>query len=175
LGCGNGILSELILEKLPNSTLVGFDITEGMLESYSKKISGMTPNFETILGDYRTDDFGNDWDIIVSGMTLHHLAYGERKAIYDRFYASMNSGGVYISNDILLDEDSEVATQQYKLWKSFMKSNGEDPEFWHEKHLEKDHPVTLSQQFEWLRSSGFIDVGCYWRFINFGIVKCSKP
>ncbi|MDH3921190.1 MAG: methyltransferase domain-containing protein, partial [Desulfobulbaceae bacterium] len=34
LGCGNGILSELVLKKLPNAFVVGFDLTPKMLEEY---------------------------------------------------------------------------------------------------------------------------------------------
>jgi tRNA (cmo5U34)-methyltransferase len=39
LGCGNGILSELVFQKLPNSHIVGFDLTESMLTAFKKKLS----------------------------------------------------------------------------------------------------------------------------------------
>ena len=45
LGCGNGILSELVFQKLPNSHIVGFDLTESMLKAFLRK------NCQSILGD----------------------------------------------------------------------------------------------------------------------------
>lgn len=174
LGCGNGLLSELIAKQLPDVSLVGFDITDEMLEFYRHKISAITPGFETIQGDYRNDDIGEGYDIIVSGMTLHHLTHNERKLFYDRLYTALNPGGVYISNDIIMDENPTIKADQYNLWKDFMKENGEDPEFWYGKHMEKDHPLSLTQQIEWLSASGFVDVGCYWRNYNFAITKARK-
>ena len=174
LGCGDGILSELILKRLPNASVVGFDITDGMLESFKNKISKITSNFKTIRGDYKTESFGTGYDIIVSGMTLHHLTFNERQIFYSKLFESMNTKGVYISNDIIVDEDPKVKEEQYSFWKSFMESNGEDPEFWYSKHMEKDHPVTISQQLEWLRLSGFSEVACYWRFCNFCITRGRK-
>lgn len=174
LGCGNGLLSALILEQFPHAFLVGFDITEEMLESYRSKISKMTSSLKTIQGDYRADDFGNGYDIIVSGMTLHHLTLNERRDFYPKLFSAMNEGGTYISNDIIVDEDPQIAEDQYGLWKRFMEANGEDSEFWYAKHREKDHPPTLFQQMEWLKLAGFSEVGCYWRYYNFAITKGIK-
>ena len=39
LGCGNGILSELVLNKLPNAYVVGYDLTPKILEAYEKNLS----------------------------------------------------------------------------------------------------------------------------------------
>ncbi|MCP4253837.1 MAG: class I SAM-dependent methyltransferase [Candidatus Scalindua sp.] len=81
LGCGNGILSELVFQKLPNSYIVGFDLTESMLNACEKKLSKHSGKFELKQGDYRTDSIGNEYDIIIAGLTLHHLTWKEREKI----------------------------------------------------------------------------------------------
>ena len=76
--------------------------------------------------------------------------------------------------DIIIDEDEDVRTYQYELWKRFIKSSGEDPEFWYLKHMQKDYPVTISEHFAWLKDAGFIKIGCHYRLFNFAVSSAIK-
>jgi tRNA (cmo5U34)-methyltransferase len=174
LGCGNGILSELVFQKLPNSYIVGFDLTEGMLKEFEKKLSEHSGKFELKQGDFRTDSIGNEYDIIIASLTLHHLTWEEREKFYKTLYLSLNKGGFFIARDIIIDEDKDVANDQYNYWKEFMKSHGEDPDDRYSKHIEKDHPMTLTDHFAWLRKAGFSKVACQWRLYNFAITTAEK-
>lgn len=174
LGCGNGILSEVIFRKLPHSHIVGFDLTENMLKAFEKKLSHHSGKFELKQGDFRTDPIGSGYDIILAGLTLHHLTWEEREELYHRLYAALNRGGLFIARDIIIDEDPAVRQEHYSFWKTFMASRGEDPEFWFSKHLEKDHPMTLGDHFAWLRKAGFSEVACQWRLYNFAITTARK-
>ena len=174
LGCGNGILSELVFRKLPNAYVVGYDLTEKMLFAFDKKLSDYTGKFDLVQGDFRTDSIGERYDIILAGLTLHHLSWEERKLFYYRLYSALNVKGLLIASDIIIDDDKSVAQEQYSYWKNFMQSKGEDPEFWYSKHIEKDHPMTLSDHFSWLRSAGFVQVACQWRLYNFAITTAKK-
>ena len=138
LGCGNGVLSEVVFTKLPKAYIVAFDLTENMLQVYEKKLMNHAGRFELKVGDFRTDSIGTDYDIVIAGLTLHHLTWEEREKFYKVLYDSMNCGGLFIDRDIIIDEDEEIKSQQYDLWKNFMRSQGEDPEFWYAKHIEKD-------------------------------------
>ena len=120
LGCGNGILSELVFRKLPNSYVVGFDLTESMLTAFEKKLADHRGNFELVQGDFRTDPIGKGYDIILAGLTLHHLTWVEREQFYHRLYPALNSGGLFLSRDIIIDEDQTVAQEQYSYWKKFI-------------------------------------------------------
>ncbi len=174
LGCGNGILSELVFQKLPNSFVVGFDLTENMLNAFKKKLSDHSGKFELKLGDFRTDSIGKGYDIIMAGLTLHHLTWEEREKMYQSLYTALNTGGLFLARDIIIDEDQTVMKKHYSYWKKFMKSQGEDPEFWYSKHIEKDHPMTLTDHFAWLRKAGFSKVACQWRLYNFAITTAEK-
>ncbi|MCL5674111.1 MAG: class I SAM-dependent methyltransferase [Deltaproteobacteria bacterium] len=174
LGCGNGVLSEQILKKYHRAHITGFDITEAMLKAYENKLSQYSGRFELKMGDFRTDAIGSNYDIILAGLTLHHLTHKERKEFYKKLYSALNTGGIFISRDIIIDEDKAVRTYQYDLWKKFIKSNGGDPEFWYLKHTEKDYPVTLSEHFNWLKEAGFVEIGCYYRLFNFAITMSMK-
>lgn len=174
LGCGNGVLSELVLRKIPRSFVVCFDLTEKMLQACEKKLSAYAGRFELRQGDYRTDPIGEGYDIIMAGLTLHHLPKAERRRFYPTIYSGLHSGGLLLTRDIIIDEDQSVAQQQYALWKEFMKTQGEDPGFWYAKHIAKDHPVTLANHCAWLKDAGFSRVACHWRLYNFVITAAEK-
>ncbi len=174
LGCGDGILSDLVFRKLPDSNIVGFDLTEGMLKSYEKKLAMYSGKFELKQGDFRTDQIGNEYDIIIAGITLHHLTWEERESFYQTLYSSLNEGGLFIARDIIIDENKEVVNDQYRYWKDFMESQGENPDFWYSRHIEKDFPMTLTDHFAWLHNAGFSRVACQWRLYNFAITTAEK-
>lgn len=174
LGCGNGILSELVFKKLPHSFVVAFDLTENMLNAYEKKLSNYSGNFELKQGDFRTESIGKGYDIIIAGLSLHHLTWKEREKFYSSLYSALNPEGLFLSRDIIIDEDQTIMQEHYSCWKAFMKSRGEDPEFWYAKHIEKDCPITLTDHFAWLRKAGLTKVACHWRLYNFAVTSAMK-
>ena len=174
LGCGNGALSELILKKLPNAHVVGFDHTPKMLEAYEEKLSAYEGRYELLLGDFRFDPLGSRYDIVLAGLSLQYLTWGERKDFYKLVYSVLNTNGSFILNDIIIDEDWHTRKLQYKNWMDFIATNGEDPDFWLNIHLTKDYPITLEDHFQWLEEVGFSKTDCYWRFSNFAITMAIK-
>ena len=158
LGCGNGVLSKLVLEKLPNAHIVGFNLTPKMLEPYRANLSEYLGRYELIQGDYRFDSIGNNYDIVLAGMTLQHLTWGQRKDFYRLVYTILNPNGSFILNDIIIDDDWDTRNQQYENWMKFIESNGEDPGYWFDRHMTQDYPVTLEDHFKWLQDAGFSQV-----------------
>jgi len=174
LGCGNGVLSKLVPKKLPQALVVGFDLTPKMLESYVENLSDYNGRFELIQGDYRFDSIGSNYDIVLAGLTIQHLTWGQRKAFYRMICNILNTGGSFILNDIVIDENWETRNQQYDNWLKFIESNGEDPAYWFDKHMNKDYPITLEDHFRWLKDAGFSKVECHWRHNNFAITSAVK-
>lgn len=103
LGCGNGFLSEVVFNKLPKAHIVAFDLTENMLQAYKKKLANHSGKFELKVGDFRKDPIGNNYDIIIAGLALHHLTWEEREKFYETLYGSMNQRGLFIARDIIID------------------------------------------------------------------------
>ena len=53
LGCGNGILSEIVLKNYSQANVVGIDLTPKMLQAYKEKLAEFDGRYELTLGDYR--------------------------------------------------------------------------------------------------------------------------
>ncbi len=127
------------------------------------------------LGDFRTDDLGSDYDVIVASLSLHHLTLEERPRFYQRAYESLHCGGVLIASEVIIDESPVVRERQYELWREHMAGNGEDAMRWYRKHVEKDHPVPISSLLEMLAGASFETAACFWRYLNFAIITARKP
>jgi tRNA (cmo5U34)-methyltransferase len=174
LGSGPGVLSEFILKLFPQAQVIAFDLTEEMLEVCKQRLSEFGERFEIRQGDFKIDSFDSGYDVILAGLTLHHLSDEERKEILLRLYGALNQKGIFLAREIVIDEDAFITDWHYSLWRSFIRSNGEDDAFWYGKHKEKDHPVSIENELAWLRKAGFTHAACHWRYWNFAIISGYK-
>lgn len=145
-----------------------------MLQVCQQRLSPFDGRFEIKQGDFKSDPFGEGYDVIMAGLTLHHLDDNERRKVFSRLYAALQEGGIFLAREILVDEDPYVTALHYSLWRAFIKSNGEDDAFWFGKHRQKDHPVSIEKQIDWLGEVGFAHPACHWRYWNFAIISGRK-
>jgi len=175
LGCGTGILSYLLLSRFPRAQVTAFDLSENMLTVCAKNLRAYEDRLTLMKGNFAQDDFGSDYDIIVSGLSTHHLEDTEKQRLYKRIYDALSHGGVFINREVVLGETQSLTDRYLYFWREFIRGNGEDDEVWFKKYLAEDIPAKVEVQTEWLRKSGFIAVGCHWRYFNFAIFGGTKP
>ncbi len=174
LGCGPGLLAARLLSEYKRAELTAFDLTQEMLDSCRSRLSGIDRvNYQ--LGDFRSDDLGENYDLIVAALSLHHMEMEERYGFFRRAFRSLKPGGVFLASEMIADESTAVREQQYQLWREFMERNGEDSAAWYRRHCEKDHSATISFLVATLSKTGFQAPGCFWRYWNFAILSARKP
>ena len=101
-GCGTGLLT-LRLQPVVHS-ITGVDSSRGMINVLKAKIDKQNlPNVRTQYLDNEEGDIpeGN-YDLIVSGMTLHHVK--EIRPLLDRFYRIVAPSGYLCIADLDLDD-----------------------------------------------------------------------
>ena len=174
LGSGPGVLAEIILKLFSKSEVVVFDLTEKMLATCEKRLANFRDRLTLVQGDFKTDPLGTDYDLIMAGLSLHHLTHKERQVIYKDLYDALQPGGMYLAREIVVDPSPAVTDWHYRLWREFMSAQGEDDAMWYEKHRAKDHPATIDQHLSWLTESGFTNAVCHWRYFNFAILTAQK-
>jgi tRNA (cmo5U34)-methyltransferase len=170
LGCGPGLMAAKLLAEFPHAQLTVFDLTAEMVEACRSRLVGSDRVIYQV-GDFRTDDFGNGYDLILASLSLHHLTLSERPTFAERAFHSLAPGGSLISAEVIVDESLEARERQYELWRRYMVAQGEDGNAWFKKHLAKDHPVEISAWVNTLSEAGFASVGCFWRYLNFAIIS----
>ncbi len=174
LGSGPGGLSELALEMYPRANVHAFDLTEEMLLLCQERLSKYEGRVTFQQGDYKRDTVGSGYDVVLAGLTLHHLTDEERKSVFQVIYEALSEDGIFIAREIIVDDDPFITEWHYSIWRNFMKTNGEDDEFWYNKHKGKDHPVSIENQLSWLEETGFKHTACHWRYLNFAIISGRK-
>ena len=101
-GCGTGLVT-LRLAPLVKS-ITGVDSSRGMLNVLVAKIAKQNlTNVRTLLLDLEAGDtLSDEYDLIVSNMTLHHIR--EVGPLLDRFYKAISPGGHLCLCDLDLDD-----------------------------------------------------------------------
>lgn len=169
LGAGTGILSALILQAFPQANVLAFDIAEKMLKVCQTNLSAYQERLTLQQGNFAEDDFGNRYDLVVSGLAIHHLDSAGKQTLFKKLFQSMNSGGILLIRDIVTAATPRLTEQYEQLWRQYMKANREDDAAWFQKYLEEDIPSSVEEQTRWLSEAGFADTACHWRHLNFAI------
>ena len=169
LGAGTGILSALILQAFPQANILAFDIAEKMLKVCQTNLSAYQERLTLQQGNFAEDNFGNGYDLVVSGLAIHHLDSAGKQTLFKKLFQSMNSGGILLIRDIVTAATPRLTEQYEQLWRQYIKASGEDDAAWFQNYLKEDIPSSVEEQTRWLSEAGFADTACHWRHLNFAI------
>lgn len=175
LGCGTGILSFLLLSKFSEASIVSFDLAENMLKAAQTKLLKYKDRITFQQGNFATDDIGQGYDVVLSGLSIHHLKDKEKQELSKRIFNALNPNGIFLTRDIVLGATETLTEQYHEFWRQYIRSQGEDDGKWFAKYQIEDIPASVEDQLQWLKEAGFVDVGCHWRYINFAIWGGTKP
>jgi tRNA (cmo5U34)-methyltransferase len=175
LGSATGILSRLLLDTFPNAQVTAFDLSGVMLDVCKKKLWAY-PNRATLQqGDFTKDDYGSGYDVVFTGLVLQHTDDANKRAFFKKAIGRMNPGAILLSRDIVRGATPRLTEEYERLWKLYMRAQGEDGSLWYSKFQATDPPASTEDQMRWMNDAGFIDVGCHWRYLNFAITGGRKP
>jgi tRNA (cmo5U34)-methyltransferase len=175
LGCGTGVLSHVILRAFPRARVVSWDLTPNMLEMCKQTLAPFADRVTLRQGDFGRDDLGAGYDLVVSGLAIHHLDDPGKRALYRRIFAALRPGGVFLNREIVLGATPALTALYERLWRAHVQASGEADESWFRRYFEEDLPASVEDQMKWLAEAGFADVACHWRRLNFAIFGGSKP
>jgi tRNA (cmo5U34)-methyltransferase len=174
LGAGTGVLAEGILRRYPLAEVTVFDLVENMLDAARERLQKFENRVTFQKGDFSKDDFGIGYDLILSGLSIHHLGNPQKQDLYRRIYLALNPGGIFLNRDVIRGATGRLDEIYIRLWREYIRSMGEDDAACMERYLAEDVPATVEDQLEWLRKAGFVDVGCHWQRINYAIFGGNK-
>lgn len=175
VGSGPGILSRLLLDTFPNARVMALDVSTVMLDLCKKKLWAYPNRASFRHGDFTSDALGGPFDVVLAGLVLHHAAEAPRRQFFRAAMAAMKPGGILLSRDIVRGSTARLTQDYERLWRLYMRAQGEDGEAWYAKFQAKDPPATVEDQLKSMTDAGFIDVGCHWRYLNFAITGGRKP
>jgi tRNA (cmo5U34)-methyltransferase len=181
LGCGDGILTyELKQAGYPvSATLV--DGSEEMLRKAEERLKGygdisaVRASFQEITGGKAV---AGDFDFIVSSLAIHHLDMNEKKELFRWVHSRLKSKGCFMNIDSVLAPNEALEGWYMALWQEWIAEKkaaagiaGDiyDDTMKRYKDNKDNKPDTLDAQLDALRTIGFRDVDCYYKYGIFAI------
>ncbi len=169
LGAGTGVLAEGILRRYPLAEVTVFDLSDNMLAAARERLKKFENRITFQRGDFSKDDFGIGYDLILSGLSIHHLTDAHKRGLFRRIYLALNPGGLFLNRDVIKGATERLDEIYIRLWRHYIRSMGEDDAACMERYYAEDVPACVEDQLEWMRQAGFVDVGCHWQRTNYAI------
>jgi SAM-dependent methyltransferase len=164
LGSGDGRLLGMVLDKFPVAESVALDFSPTMIERLRHRF-GADGKVEIV--DHNLDhplpQLGR-FDAIVSSFAIHHCTHERKRELSEEIFQLLVPGGIFCNLE-------HVASPSAKVHGDFLASIGycvetEDP---------SNKLLDLHVQLDWLRSIGYMDVDCFWKWRELALLAGTKP
>jgi tRNA (cmo5U34)-methyltransferase len=177
LGAGTGLLAERILRRLPAARVTLLDFSEAMLDRARARFAGASAAVALRVGDHATADLGGPWDAIVSALSIHHLPDVEKRRLFERAFAALAPGGVFVNADNVTAEDPVVQARDREAWIAAVRASGlgEAELAAAMERTKVDILAPLAAQLAWLRAAGFAAVDCTYKWRLFAVFSGRRP
>ena len=165
LGTGDGRLLALVKLNNPSVEGVALDFSEPMLEQVQKRFAD-DKDIKIVKHDFSfplPSELGR-FDCVVSSLAIHHLTHTRKKQLYAEIFNLLNPKGVFCNLE-------HVSSATENLHLKFLATIGwtpasEDP---------SNKLLDVETQLKWLRTIGFVDVDCAWKWLELSLLIGFKP
>ena len=164
LGTGDGRLLALLEADRPAMLGVGLDFSALMLDAARERFAG-DERIEIVEHDLAEPlPAVGRFDAVVSSMAIHHLEHERKRSLYAEVFELLEPGGTFANFE-------HVASPSHRLHLAFYAAIDEPLE--HEDP--SDRLLDVESQLAWLREIGFVDVDCYWKWLEMAVIIGVRP
>ena len=163
LGTGDGRLIRLIKTNRPDIEAVAIDVSPTMLKSARDHFAN----------DHRVKIIEHDlsqplpdlgyFDAIVSSFAIHHLKHERKHELYEEIYDIINPTGIFCNLE-------HVASPSVAMHVRFLEAIGYSPE----KEDRANRLLPMAVQLGWFKDIGFVEVDCYWKWLEMALLMGYK-
>ena len=159
LGTGDGRLIRLIKTNRPEIEAVAIDVSPTMLKSAREHFAN-DPKVKVIEHDLAQPlpDLGY-FDAVVSSFAIHHLKHERKHELYEEIYDILNPTGIFCNLE-------HVASPSVAMHVRFLEAIGYSPE----KEDRANRLLPMEVQLGWFRDIGFVEVDCYWKWLEMALL-----
>jgi tRNA (cmo5U34)-methyltransferase len=168
-GCGTGSLVSKAIEQFPDTKFLMLDPSEGMLEQAREKLSSYDSDRIEFLRASTTQEFSSKLerkiDVITAIQCHHYLDPENREKAVKVCHELLKEGGIFVTFENIRPLTKRGVDIGKQYWAKFQ-LNHERSEEEIETHLARFDveyfPLTIEQQLEMLRNTGFKTVEIFW-------------
>lgn len=162
LGAGTGLLSAEVAGRYPRAGITLVDLSVEMLRVARRRFAHSPGRFEFRVMDFARKELPGGYDLVVSGLAIHHLTDGDKRELFEKVHGALVPGGLFVNLDQVLGETPEEEAGYEEWWLRSAREAGASEEdlaaaF---RRMRADKSATLEQQLRWLGEAGFEGVEC---------------
>lgn len=174
LGAGTGVLSRLVREQYPEAEIV---LLDGSAEMLAQAAGTVGEPSTSVVQDLRDPLPLGGFDAIVSSMAIHHLPHPDQADLYQRAYAALGAGGIFVNGEVV-GGAGPTTIDAYQHWHHHsVCSRGGSHGDWEAylKRQQADICAPLSSHLQWLTDAGFAEANCLFKQYMYGVLLGVKP
>ncbi len=178
LGAGTGLFSQYVLSRYPSASFVLMDLAVELIEIARLRFKDHSQQFSYITGDYREMNGEGQYDLIISSMSIHHLADEEKQRLFEKVYRLLRRPGAFVNVDQIRGETPELQRLYWEQWLAHVRRNGgtdAEIDFSVTRRRKYDQDALLADQIAWLKAAGFTNVDCVYKYYFTGAFLGMKP
>jgi len=173
LGCSRGdTLQPLVNHFGVNNRFIGVEVSEPMIEAARTRFSGY---IKANVVDIRKMDLRYEFppvkaSVVLSILTLQFTPIEYRLQILRRIYDSLLPGGAFILVEKIIGSGAVIDDTLVDCYLNLKADHGYSREQIERKRMALEGvlvPVTAAHNEEMLKLTGFQQVDCFWRWMNF--------
>ena len=165
LGSGTGNVTKRLIEEFPCASITCVDISPMMTDLAKSKLNNANIKFE--IADFNEYLFREQFDVIVSSLSLHHLeSDDDKKMFYKRIFDALNPGGVFYNCDIVTASCEDNENKYMESWKDWLRNYHTEEDLMEmviNRYYEEDRPTNVANHLKWIQEVGFRDTDVIWK------------
>jgi SAM-dependent methyltransferase len=157
-------LLALVLVRFPQAAGLAIDFSPAMLERAHRRFAGdKRVEVREHNLDHPLPQLGS-FDAVVSSFAIHHLTHERKTALYGEVFSLLKPGGAFCNLE-------HVSSPTPRLHAQFLAAIGQT--------VESEDPsnklLDVETQLNWLRTIGFEDVDCHWKWLELALLSGLRP
>ncbi len=191
LGCGDGVLGRALWQVSPEAEGTFLDFSSAMLDA-ARERCGESAKARFVSADFGLpgwcDSLGPQprFDIIVSGLAIHHQSDSRKREIYAELFELLAPGGLFLHLEHVASASPAVqavadewfidALYEYhqRLGSAYTRQEIASGYF-HRPDKAANILAPVETQLDWLRRIGFQDVDCWFKAFELTVFGGRKP
>jgi tRNA (cmo5U34)-methyltransferase len=170
VGCARGDAIAGLAHMLPHVNFYGLDVSQAMLAEAEERFKDQE-NVQISFMDLKESvDVGERASVILSVLTIQFTPIEYRMQIIQNIYDQLEDGGCLILVEKVLGESAELDVLFHERYHALKGANGYSEEDIARKKLALSGvlvPITAKWNESMMRSAGFRQIDCFWRWMNF--------
>ena len=175
LGAGTGLLTKYLYKKFPEATYTLVDASEQMMDIAKQRFENMD-KFNFIISDFSKELPENQFDLISSALSIHHLEDESKALLYSNIYKNLPDNGCFLNLDQFNAESVLINEYYVQYWYDYIRQSAiidKESDLWLQRR-ELDKENTVAESLTLLKQAGFKHAECIYRYMKFGVILAIK-